>query len=152
MITGLFGAVKAAAIGVAHSVASIGKSALEGIGILERAGIEIEPTAFESVFDLYEDLPRLRQDIYDCPSDRLIPGRLHKDTVFVAKDKYFYILGGEYIDEKGEPASAILTLDRSKRMSLDEIMESSELMECQQGDIVKGADIEWELIEAYYGI
>ena len=152
MFKGLLGRFGGIITGVAHSIASVGKSALEGLGLLETAGVEVEPTLFESVFDQFEGLPPLREDIYAQPHDRLIPGRLHKESGFVPKGQYYYSVFADYINPEGYPESAILTIRSDKRMSLDEILGSTDLPACSMSTVGDPEEMQWELLEAYVGL
>jgi len=151
MLKGLFGSFGGTVKSVAHSIASVGESLISGMGILRDVGLEIEEPSFELAFEQFEGLPRLREDIYSVQSDRLIPGKLHKESLYIPKGKYYYTLAGDYIGEKGYPESAILTIRSDTRMSLDEILESSSLPACAETTVGPEGEMEWELIEAFYG-
>lgn len=152
MFKGVLGKFGGIITSVAHSLASVGKSSLEGLGLLEKAGVPVEPSVFESVFDQFEGLPPLREDIYGQPSDQLIPGRLHKESGFAPKGKFYYSVFSDYINPEGDPESAILTIRSDTRMSLDEILASTALPACSMETVGDPEEMEWELIEAYVGV
>ena len=152
MLAGLWGAVKSAAVAVAHSVASKAQSMITGYQTLQDVGIDIPVSEFEEAFDLFEGLPRLRQDIYDQPSDQLILGRLHKESGFVRKGEFQYALARDYLDPEGKPTSAILTIRSDTRQSVDELLASTDLPACVEATEGIWSEEDWEVIEAWYGV
>ena len=151
MLAGLFGAVKSAVVGFAHSMASQAETLLSGYKRLSEVIPEVGVSDFAEAFEQYEGLPRLREDIYAQPSDLLISGRLHKESVFVREGDYQYILARDYLDPEGEPTSAILTIRSDKRMSVDELLASTDLPACVEATEGIWSEEDWEVIEAWVG-
>ena len=127
---------------------------------------EPEPSAVQRLQDVVPGITRSEYgflaDQYQVPSDfksaletvasdRLIPGNLHKESLYAAPKKFYYILRGEITYEDKTTDTAILTLEKSQRMSQDELLEDKQLADCYDAIEEPVFEIEWSVEGAYYG-
>ena len=152
MITGLFGAIKAAAIGMAHSLASVGRTALEGVGLLGEIGIDVDPYDFDKIFGYYEGLPAMKEEISVLEVDRLIPGKLHMESPVVTKGQFRYVMKSPFKGPESENKHPYITIDSPKRMTPEELIETESATICSEMVLGIGGDLEWEVDEAWVGV
>lgn len=112
--------------GILRGASRLRQTATEVYWTLKTAGLDYLQSEFRADYEKYERQDFLTSEIGLLPTDQLIPGHLHEESVWNLTAKFKYDLEATYTDPEGNTETHYWSIIDDKRLTQAEISDQAD--------------------------